>query len=424
MLPVLSLLVVIATSTTTSEASCSFQRDGYEVSWTVGTDQRVHFQLNATAPANQSNWWTAIAFGEGHNTGLDIIMVIVENNQARLMDRKSVSYGGSVPTQWQHTTKESIRLENGRVYASFYRALVTNILDDNPLGNCMPWAFPFSGGVTLGDGKIVQHFQVPERRHICNIATRCLASPGETSPTASLGDEELQKIEDEKEIISTNQQVQTTLEQCSFQKNDYNLRWWEEGGQVVFDLRTKAPKDAQNWWTAVGFGNGHIAGLDVLMAIVENGTIRVFDRKSVSYAGSVLDEQQDVTVYNTSLRDGTLRVLFSRPLITDDPQDNPIDQCAIWAFPYSGGTNVGNWKVVMHNEVPERRRICDVALNCKRSPTDNSILPLLTARQRSSNNLSPISAPLNGAISLQDRSIPFSSCLIASLVYIGYFLFF
>ena len=38
------------------------------------------------------------------------------------------------------------------------------------------------------------------------------------------------------------------------------------------------------------------------MAMVENGTIRVFDRKSVSYAGSVLDEQQDVTVYNTSLR--------------------------------------------------------------------------------------------------------------------------
>jgi hypothetical protein len=48
---------------------------------------------------------------------------------------------------------------------------------------------------------------------------------------------------------------------CSFAKNDYSIEWFEENGQVVFDLKTKAPKNTKNWWTAVGFGDGHVSSM-------------------------------------------------------------------------------------------------------------------------------------------------------------------
>ncbi len=59
-------------------------------------------------------------------------------------------------------------------------------------------------------------------------------------------------------MIQADQNVTVTPDQCSFSKNDYSIHWFEENGQVFFDLTTKAPNDTNNWWTAVGFGDGHV----------------------------------------------------------------------------------------------------------------------------------------------------------------------
>lgn len=74
-----------------------------------------------------------------------------------------------------------------------------------------------------------------------------------------------------------------------------------------------------------------MSGLDAILVKNLNGHISVSDESVFGYGPANTDSSQDVEVESAKVKNGVLRVKFSRPTETSDKQaDLPLSGCTTW----------------------------------------------------------------------------------------------
>ncbi|KAK0428187.1 hypothetical protein QR680_010661 [Steinernema hermaphroditum] len=174
-------------------------------------------------------------------------------------------------------------------------------------------------------------------------------------------------------ICLIGQEVRGLEDKCSFNSENYSLRWRYEKStnNVIFFLKTSGNGD--NFWSGIGFGDRkQNVSSDFISVFVKNGQFGLADMHLGKTDQLFADTFTNVQVISFDVEKGKLMAQFSRSLTAMDEDDVDLKGCTKFFFPVKPiSTKDSDMKELKESDL-QSKVICDIDKECE---IDDSAVP-------------------------------------------------
>uniref|UniRef100_A0A1I7Z3S0 DOMON domain-containing protein n=1 Tax=Steinernema glaseri TaxID=37863 RepID=A0A1I7Z3S0_9BILA len=161
-------------------------------------------------------------------------------------------------------------------------------------------------------------------------------------------------------------QVHGSEDKCSFNSENYSLRWRYEKStnNVIFFLKTAG--NGENFWSGVGFGDRkQNVSTDFISVFVKNGQFGLADMHANKMEQLLSDTFTNVQVISFDVEKGKLMAQFSRSLTSMDENDVDLKGCTRFFFPVRPFSSKESDMKVLKDADLTNKVICDIAKECE-----------------------------------------------------------